>query len=231
MRGMDGTGGKSRGIGVRAGAGRRAAALAAIVVVSAVTAAYANPAGTAASGQIGEAFGKPGSATAQFVTPGMLGVDTSDGSIYTGEAKDETHYRIQKFTSSGEFKASVEVSRFAEKKLFTLHGIAVDPSLHRFYAIEGCRLKKPAGACESIKGGFGAKQILVFSTEQSGTALKAASPATLPLPGTEEAIYEPQAIAVDPSTDDLVILGENVDGHLLVQRISSAGVAGARFVD
>ncbi len=194
-------------------------------------AVLASSASAVTGGQIGEAFGKAGSATGSFVTPGMLGVDTSDGSIYTGEAKDETHYRIQKFTSSGEFKASVEFTRLAEKKLFTVHGIAVDPSLHRFYVVEGCRLKKPAVACESIKGGFGARQILVFSTEQSGTALKAASPATLPLPGGEETIYEPQTIAVDPNTHDLVVLGENFDGHLVVQRISSAGVAGARFVD
>ncbi|MGN6587783.1 MAG: PKD domain-containing protein [Solirubrobacterales bacterium] len=162
----------------------------------------------------------------------MLGVDPGDGSVYTGDVTpDGQSYRIQKFSSSGSFEASVLVPRVAEEKVFTLHGIAVDPSLHRFYVIEGCRLAKPAGACKSFSLTFGARRILVFSTEPSGTALVPAPTATLPLPTGEEALYSPQSIAVDPSNHDLVILAENMAGHTIVQRISSAGVAGVRYVD
>lgn len=195
-----------------------------------LTAVFASPA-AAASGQIGEAFGKPGSGTGAFVTPGMLGVDPSDGSVYTGEEKDESKYRIQKFTSSGEFKASVEVPRLSGEVVFNMRGIAVDPALDRVYVLEGCHLKKPATGCKLSSSFYGASRILVFSTEPSGTALVPASPATLAVPGSEEAIYEPQTIAVDPSSNDLVILGEDFNGHLLVQRIGSNGTPGARYVD
>src|SRR5262245_43627727 len=96
--------GASRGKGIKAlRAHARIGYLAAGMTVTAMLAVtvIASPADAATGGQVGEAFGKAGSATGSFVTPGMLGVDTSDGSIYTGEAKDETHYRIQKFTSAG----------------------------------------------------------------------------------------------------------------------------------
>ena len=209
----------------------RARSLAAAAGVATVLAAvFASPV-AAASGQIGEAWGKAGSGTGAFVTPGMLGVDPSDGSVYTGEEKDASHYRIQKFTSSGEFKASVEVPRLSGEVVFNMRGIAVDPVLDRVYLLEGCHLKKPATGCKLSSSFYGASRILAFSTEPSGTALVPASPATLAVPGSEEAIYEPQTIAVDPSSHDLVILGEDFNGHLLVQRIGSDGTPGARYVD
>lgn len=218
-----GTGNRVWGLGVAIGA----------VCLAAV---FAASAGATASGQIGEAWGKAGSAAGLFNDPGMLGVDPSDGSVYSGEEKDEFHYRVQKFTSGGEFKASVEIPRFIkeegqEDKLTTVHGIAVDPSLHRLYVLEGCRLEMPATGCEPFSPTFGARRILVFSTEPSGSTLEPASPATLPLPGGEAAIYNPQTIAVDPSNHDLIILGDDIKEHLLIQRISSAGVSGARYVD
>jgi hypothetical protein len=235
MRGMNRKGGIRES---RAGiwTGNRAWGLAVAVGAIFAIAAFAGPAGAAASGQIGEAWGKAGSAAGLFNDPGMLGVDPSDGSVYSGEEKDETHYRIQKFTSGGEFKASVEIPRFIkeegqEDKLTTVHGIAVDPSLHRLYVLEGCRLEMPATGCEPFSPTFGARRILVFSTEPSGSTLEPATPATLPLPSGEEAIYNPQTIAVDPSNHDLVILGDDIKEHLLIQRISSTGVAGARYVD
>jgi hypothetical protein len=199
-------------------------------------AAFATPAGAEAFGQIGEAWGKAGSADGQFRLPGMLGVDSSDGSVYTGDEKDSSTYRIQKFTASGEFKAKAEVPRFEKvglsERLLTLHGIAVDPALHRIYMVEGCHLAKPStGICKEFGTSFGAKRILVFSTEPSGTTLVPAPTATLPLPEGEETLYEPQSIAVDPSNHDIVILAENTESHTTVQRISSTGVAGARFVD
>jgi hypothetical protein len=218
----------------------RAAALAAVGAITAVAAALlAAPAAATTFGQLGS-WGTPGAAAGQLFNPGMLGVDPEDGSVYTGEeTPDEAHYRIQKFTASGEFKAKVEmpgaIKEGKVEKALTLHGIAVDPVLDRIYVIEGCLLGRPAvfscKSSSSIEGEFGARRILVFSTSPSGTELVPASPATLPLPEGAEALYEPQSIAVDPSTNDLVLFGENVDEHPTVQRISSAGVAGARFVD
>jgi hypothetical protein len=193
---------------------------------------FTQSADAAESGQIGEAWGEVGTAGGKFFSPAMLGVDQSDGSVFAGDVTaDNQDYRIQKLTSGGTFKASVLVPRIAEEKLFTLHGIAVDSSLHRFYLIEGCRLAKPAAACKGFGGTFGGRRILVYSTEQSGSNLVPAATATLSLPTGEQALYEPQAIAVDPSSHDLLVLAENMAGHTVVQRISSTGTAGARFTD
>ncbi|HEY4780056.1 MAG TPA: PKD domain-containing protein [Solirubrobacterales bacterium] len=195
--------------------------------------ALTSSADAATSGQIGEAWGSPGGSTGQFFDPAMLGVDPSDGSVYAGDVTpDNQHYRIQKFSGNGQFEALVEIPRIVEGKIVTLHGIAVDPVLHRIYVIEGCHLAKPAGSCTSFGSTYGARRVLAFSTERQGTELvPAEGAATLPLPGGEETLYTPQAIAVDPSDHDLVILAEDISGHTTVQRISSAGVTGARFVD
>jgi PKD domain len=196
-------------------------------------AAFAPTATATTFGQIGEAWGSPGSGAGQFFSPAMLGADPGDGSVYAGDVTpDGKHYRIQKLSDSGEFEAAVEIPRIVEEKIVTLHGIAVDPVLHRLYLIEGCHLAKPGGSCKSFGSTFGARRLLVFSTEPQGTELvPAEGAATLPLPGGEETLYAPQTIAVDPSNHDLVILAENISGHTAIQRISSAGVAGARFVD
>jgi hypothetical protein len=212
-------------------------AMVAAIVTSLAVAVVCSTAGAATFGQIGAAWGSPGSGAGQLFNPSMLGVDPSTGTVYSGEeTPDEKHFRIQQFSVGGEFKAKVELPSIlkegAEEKLLTMHGIAVDPVLHRIYLIEGCVIAKPASGCRKPPNiTFGARRILVFSTEPSGSALVPASPATLSLPEGEETLYEPQAIAVDPSNHDLVILAEDSEEHTTLQRISSAGVAGARFVD
>ena len=235
---MNAMGGSGRGSRARARICSRARLLAAAIgAVSAIMAVSAGPAGAAVSGgQIGEAWGKAGGTAGKFVSPGMLGVDTSDGSVYVGEElEDLTHFRLQKFTSGGEFKASVEIPRIVKEGeaeyAHGLHGIAIDPVLHRVYLLESCRLKVPATTCQAAVGELGASKILAYSTEEEGSTLKPALAEPLPVPGGEEAIYEPQTIAVDPSSHDLVILGENSEQHIVIQRISSTGVPGARFVD
>lgn len=236
MPGMATSGERGRQAGARARLRRRmAAALAAICATVTAVAVFAAPTGATTFGQV-ESWGTAGSAAGQLFNPGMLGVDPEDGSVYTGEeTPDGEHFRVQKFTASGEFKAKVELSGEEGGKTLTVHGIAVDSALHRVYLIEGCLLGKPAvSSCKkppNIVENFGARRILVFSTEPSGTALVPASPATLPLPEGTKALYQPQSIAVDPSTHDLVIFAEDAEEHPVVQRISSAGVAGARFVD
>ena len=210
-------------------------ALFATVILFAITAQLAAAKG---GGQVGESFGAPGVGNGQFFNPAMLGVDSQNGTIYTGDytgvlSAETTNFRIQQLSPSGEFKASAEVKRFPETgKNVGLQGIAVDHELGRIYVIESCRVATTGGtfACRSIAGGkYAARKILVYSTTPEGEKLKALS--SIALPEGEKEIYEPRSIAVDPSNHDLVILGEENSKHKIIQRVSSAGVLGARFTD
>ncbi|MGA8745836.1 MAG: PKD domain-containing protein [Solirubrobacterales bacterium] len=189
------------------------------------------------SGQIGEAWGTPGTEPGQFYDPAMFGVDPVDGSIYAGDlSANLKDYRLQKFSETGVYEASVEIPRFSnpeETKIVSLHGIAIDASRHLLYLIESCRVSKPAGECKTFGTTLGARRILIYSTEPEGPTLVPPSdgPAALSLPTGGETLYNPQSIAIDPSNGDLVILAENSEGHAVVQRITTAGVVGARFVD
>src|SRR5262249_53411317 len=49
--------------------------------------------------------------------------------------------------------------------------------------------------------------------------------------GSGKQIYNVQAVTVDPSNHDILILGENFQAKKVVQRISSTGTFGARFTD
>ena len=210
-------------------------ALFAVIAVVAITAQFAAAKG---GGQVGESFGAPGVGNGQFFNPAMLGVDSQNGTIYTGDytgvlSAETTNFRIQQLSPSGEFKASAEVKRFPETgKNVGLQGIAVDHELGRIYVIESCRVATTGGtfACRSIAGGkYAARKILVYSTTPEGEKLKALS--SIALPEGEKEIYEPRSIAVDPSNHDLLILGEENSKHKIIQRVSSAGVLGARFTD
>jgi hypothetical protein len=111
---------------------RKWCAIVAVGAMSLAAGVLTASAGATTSGQIGETWGSPGTGAGQFFNPAMLGVNPSDGSVYTGDVtSDGKHYRIQKFSGSGEFEASVEIPRIVEEKIVTLHGIAVDPALHR----------------------------------------------------------------------------------------------------
>ena len=198
----------------------------------------AQPAAAKGGGQIGAGWGTSGSANGQLFNPVMLGVDPVDGSVYTGDISgtssegEAAKYRIQKFSSAGTFQAAVEIPRFPTTgKLASLQGIAVDHTLGRIYVIEGCRVTLAGGSltCVSFGGKVGAKQILVYSTTPEGSALKPLS--AIPLPAGANQIYEPQAIAVDPSNNDILVLANENAKHRIVQRISSAGVLGARYTD
>ena len=176
-------------------------------------------------------FGSYGTGNGQFKTPGMLGVDSADGTIYTGDlTSDKNNYRIQQLSPTGEFKASVLIPRFAGTNILVgLHGIAVDPVLDRFYVVESCKVSTGLQTCKATGSLWGGKQIRIYSTTPSGSSLVAEG--TIPLPAGAEEIYFPHAIAVDPSNHDLVVFGEDSAKNPVVQRFSSAGAAGARFVD
>jgi ABC-type phosphate transport system substrate-binding protein/Fe-S cluster biogenesis protein NfuA len=220
---------------------RRSLALTALIATLALSATLAQSAVAKGGGQIGEGFGTPGTGNGQFFNPAMFGADPVDGTLYTGDLigatseSQETNYRIQQLSSSGTFKASAEIKRFpVANTLVGLQGIAVDHELGRVYVVEGCRVKATGGslACLTFGGKIGARKILVYSTTPEGTKL--VPDKTLPsiaLPEGEKEIYEPQAIAVDPSSHDILILASENEKHRIVQRISSAGVLGARYTD
>jgi hypothetical protein len=197
----------------------------------------ATPAG-AAFGQIGSGWGEFGSGKAQFNNPGLFGVDPTDGSVFAGDVTaDGNHYRIQKLSEGGAFKASVEIPRWfndnpAEEKILGMHGIAVDHEKGLIYVVEGCRVAAGLGTCRVFGGvGFNARRILVYKTAPEGEKLVPAETPAFTLPIGAEELYEPQAIAVDPSNHDVVLLAEDSAAHLVVQRISSSGVLGARYTD
>lgn len=218
-----------------------------ILVCGLLTAAMGTSARAATFGELGEAWGKAGTGAGQFFKPGSFGVDPQTGGVYTGDMNSSgSMYRIQKFTKTGELEAAVEFARKEEVtgKLIRLVGIAVDPVRERFYALEACRVGEGATNCSLAVGNFVAYRLRAFKTTPNGGKLELASTFTLPL--GENAVYNPTSIAVDRSTGDVAILGEDkgtvvpvpedeekteVVHHALVQRISSSGLAGARFVD
>jgi DNA-binding beta-propeller fold protein YncE len=194
-------------------------------------------------GQIGEAWGKAGTGAGQFFKPGTFGVDPSGGDVYAGDMNSAaTNYRIQRFSATGELKASTEFPRkdATSGRLVKLIGFAVDPARERLYAIEACHVLTASSGCVAT-GRFMALRIHAFST--AGGHLESAG--TIAVPSGEMAILEPTSIAVDPLSGDLFVFGEDEgtevvlpqDGgtevirHKVVQRVSTAGASVARFLD
>jgi ABC-type phosphate transport system substrate-binding protein len=210
-----------------------------LLALAVLLALYAQSASAIGGGQIGTSFGTPGVGNGQFFNPAMFGADPVDGTLYTGDYNGvvetkTSNFRIQQLSPSGEFKASAEIVRYQEeaKKIRGLQGIAVDHGLGRVYVVESCRVSTTTSgsqACKESGGQFGALKVLVYSTTPEGTTLKALAPIALPS-GAQE-IYEVRAIAVDPSNNDIVLLAQDFAKHKIVQRISSAGVLGARYTD
>jgi DNA-binding beta-propeller fold protein YncE len=61
-----------------------------------------------------------------------FGVDPTDNSVYVGDEPIKGEYRIQKFSATGQFIASVS---FKPVNPIGLEGIAVDPVKERVYAL------------------------------------------------------------------------------------------------
>jgi DNA-binding beta-propeller fold protein YncE len=222
--------------------------LSAVTVAIAFAIALMGASANAATfGQLGEVWGKAGAGAGQFFKPGTFGVDPQTGDVYAGDMNSSgSVYRIQKFTKTGELKAAVEFSRkeAVTGKLIRLVGIAVDPVRERFYALEACRVGEGSTNCSLTVGNFVAYRLKAFKTTPNTSKLELASVFTLPL--GEKELYNPTSIAVDPSTGDVVILGEDngtvvpvpeeeektkVVHHAIVERVSSTGIVDARFVD
>jgi hypothetical protein len=207
-------------------------AVAGAIAVAALCCAWlaAAPAQGETFGQIA-AWGAPGTDPGDFFRPTLLGVDSSDNSVYVVDlSSDLTQFRLQKFSSGGTALASAAIDRApdANNKKPLLDGIVVDAALHRVYLLQ---IRRDAD------GILAAEQIDVFSTQpDNGGTLVAPSDlpsGTLPVPDRTgaDALDEPRGIALDSSTHDLVIPAYDPSGNIVIQRLSSAGVAGARYVD
>lgn len=149
-----------------------------------------------------------------------------------------------------------------------VEGLAIDTKLKRVYLLTVSDREKglaidnqfKAGGSLSTEGLLVASTLHAFSTEANGTELVAASgtketaeqgkgvlvaPAEFHAQSTVagQALLQPTGIAVDPATDDVIVLGHvdekgeatdaiaNSGDHYALQRISQAGVLGARYAD
>jgi PKD repeat protein len=177
-----------------------------------------------------------------------FGVDPTDNSVYVGDIPTAGTDRIQKLSATGEVLASVSFKPTLSHFLESLEGIAVDPSLKRIYLL----VSEERGPPPTIDPEKSAAAILyAFSTEAQGNKL-------VPASGTnaegvladqivletqsevrEHALLEPKGIAVDPTTHDVIILGDVDEGEVdeepqlrvALQRVHSDGTLGERYVD
>ena len=207
----------------------RFAGLASLVLLAifAISGSISSPAvaATGVSGQLenwaGINFGEgPG----ELFNSGAFGVDSQDGSTYIlSNNVSKSQSRINQFSSTGHFQASVAISRQpAPGGLgwpLSFVGIAVDHSAQKLYVVES-ELVETTPVGEANVG----LKILAYSTQPSGEALQPAG--SFPLPGPTEvgAIFNPAELHVDETTGELVLSGENAAGEPLLQRFSSTGV-------
>ena len=210
--------------------------VAAATAVAATLAVAVPSAHADAFGQVAT-WGAPGTADGQFYKATEMGVDPTDNSVYVVDQNTAGDaYRLQKFTATGQVKATLTIPRplNAGNKRPLLKGVVVDAARNRVYLLQyRAGLYTPLGANVTE-----AEKILVLSTDDTGGTLHA--PADLPTgelpvpdPTTTSALVTPTAIDLDPVTHDLVILAQSTDSprRVVVQRISSAGIAGTRFTD
>jgi PKD repeat protein len=197
-------------------------------------------------------FGEAGVGRGQFrltSSPSLgthaFGVDPTDNSVYVGDEPVKKEYRIQKFTASGQYLATTV--NFHPPNRDGIEGIAVDPVEKRIYVLALEKRSETATIDSSMPA---AGTLYAFSTEPSGEELVPAAGTTAGVligpseleaqsDTPEKALLEPKGIAVDPTTHDVIILGEVDQGtqqtgpeqHVALQRIHSNGTLGARYVD
>ena len=186
----------------------------------------------AAAGQL-DIWGTWGADPGQLSAPTVLGYDPTDGpggSVYVGGVLDLETFRVQKFTSAGVFKGSVDLPTPPEGGRRRLQGIVVDPNQDRFYLLEF------KNGVDTVAEKPAARSILAFSTEPNGSGeLVPATPATLPVPDPEGSapLDNPREFARDPASGDLLISAEDRDENFVLQRIVTAGAGsiGARYTE
>lgn len=182
-----------------------------------------------------------------------FGVNQSDNSVFVGYRSGETgKYGIEKVAvnagNKGEvlgtvtFKPPKGTKEVLSEDAEGMEGIAVDPEKHRIYVLARYEQEEAIGSV------YVAGAIYAFSTEpQAGKLVPAegtvegllAGFGTLKADSKEASapLLSPQGITVDPTTHELIILGEVEKGtfehparHLALQRITEAGAAGKRYV-
>jgi hypothetical protein len=220
-------------------------------------------------GEIGHPFGERGTGPGQFTSvPGYVnafGVDPTDNnSVYVADNPKKNEYRIQKFSPNAkgeyEFVASASIKPLIPAKAAaqdSIEGVAVDPSLKRIYVLANEERpeeeEEEAGEEEPhrVDGNVHAASTLyAFSTVANGETLEPANGTTggvlagpsVLKPQSEtpgEALLEPSGITVDPTTHEVIILGEEDPGEvggepqplIALQRVTEKGKLGVRYVD
>ncbi len=207
------------------------------VVVALLGCAVNTPSARAeAFGEIGK-LGKFGKGPGEFYWPIDLAVDPEEANtvfvVDDPEGADPRSgepisgvddLRVQKFEATlGGPKAEAEIPVPEEPVLGVgpqyVTNIAVDSTLHRLYVLKG------------ISTGLGREQnqwvateIEVYSTQ---TLKKERTfyifPETKPGTGSGGVLRNPHGLSVEPGTHNLVVLGENVNGNTVIQRITATG--------
>jgi hypothetical protein len=185
-----------------------------------------------------------------------FGVDPATNDIYVGEEVPSTtpgepsgKYRILRFDSSGNLLAKSHPLNPSGKSPLGIEGIGIDHASHRVYVLglfERSAGEKLIDAEEAAAGTLYALNSETLASEVPGTLKKEeegvlATPETLHADGkvAGEALLNPHGIAVDPTTHDVVMLGEVDTGtpeatqrHVALERVSSVGaLLSSRYVD
>jgi PKD repeat protein len=216
-------------------------------------------AGTGSASAIGYGelthFGSKGTGHGQFIEHGAdavaFGADPTDNSLYVVDEPEEHVFRIQKLSASGEYQAavSVKVKGAGPEPESGIEGVAVEPFEGRIYvlAVQSRGNEEQVGIDpETLAAGA----LYAFSTTPKEGKLEPASGtkeggllagAAVFHPQSKElgqALLEPSGIAVDPTTHDIVVMGKEDRGEgvepsrrVALERISSKGVLGSRWVD
>ncbi|HEX6667373.1 MAG TPA: hypothetical protein VF081_12345 [Solirubrobacterales bacterium] len=208
-------------------------AMLAFAATAAIGGSLAPPVDASVFGQ-SDAWGTKGTEAGQIMQPALLGVDPGDGSVYVGDYPETLgNARIQKFSAAGAVQASVEIPLPLESgKRIRLQGIVVDSVKDRIYLLQY------RNQADTSNGKTAAQLIHVFSTVPDGSGnlvAPAGGPATLPVPSPTEAnaLDNPQQLALDPASGDLIISAEDRTGNFVLQRIgtSGSGSIGARYTE
>jgi PKD repeat protein len=185
-----------------------------------------------------------------------FGVDPTDNSVYVGDEPKVGEYRIQKITPAsngkggieGQFVASASIPFTKATKTIGIQGIALDPALKRLYVLTAYE-RREATEKEEEKGEEPvdpaletAGTLYAFSTVPTGEKLVPASVANAEgvlaskaalLAQSEvrgQALLQPAGIAVDPTTHEVIILGQSDLGteneeeegwHTALQRVGT----------
>jgi PKD domain len=221
-------------------------AVAAAMTAGALGAASAGAVTFGGLGRVGESSvkagkeGKPGQ-----VNPGgkhNFAVDPETGDLFIVDEFAEgvkNFGRIQEFSPKGEFLAESRV-QLTVTTAVELGGLAIDAAAKRVYLlVNETRPPEEEIFDPELKA---ADRLFSFSTESNASKeLKEKKVTELNGLAEKGALLDPAGIAVDPTTHDVVILGQQDEStkpgsgeeelRAAVERVHSSGTVGARYVD